>query len=141
MASLYSYAPWPASAALLYLTIVKRWQCCPFFLTFCFLGNFIFFTRPRQIRAANTSGECSFNMELRRGHTRWGGQQKECVKRRAELSVKAHPGCSERVSKLQGQADRPNLPAFLTACTPEGVEVRAWRFLSALFLHGDFVCR
>lgn len=29
---------------------------------------------------------------------KWGGQQKECVKRRAELSVQATPGCSERVS-------------------------------------------
>lgn len=54
----------------------------------------------QQIRASNTSGECSFNMELRRGHTQWGGQQKECVKRRAELSVKGTPGCSDRVSIL-----------------------------------------
>lgn len=51
-----------------------------------------------QIRASNTSGECSFNMEFRRGHMKWGGQQKECVKRRAELSVQATPGCSDRVS-------------------------------------------
>ena len=38
-------------------------------------------------------------MEVRRGHLKWGGQQKECVKRRAELSLKATPGCEERVSQ------------------------------------------
>lgn len=68
-------------------------------------------------------------MELRRGHTRWGGQQKECVKRRAELSVKAHPGCSERVSKLQGQADRSNLGGVSLLVPRKGL-----RFAPGVFL-------
>ncbi|CAM9713238.1 unnamed protein product [Choristocarpus tenellus] len=29
-----------------------------------------------EIRASNTSGECSYAMEFRRGHWDWGGQQK-----------------------------------------------------------------
>lgn len=53
--------------------------------------------QTKQIRASNTSGECSFDMEFRRGNMKWRGQQKECVKRRAELSVKAMPGCSDKV--------------------------------------------
>ncbi|CAN0039136.1 unnamed protein product [Laminaria digitata] len=60
-----------------------------------------------EIRASNTSGECSFNMEFRRGHTRWGGQQKECVKRRAELSVQATPGCSDRAKEFVNSAFKP----------------------------------
>lgn len=57
----------------------------------------------KQIRASNTSGECSFNMEVRRGHLKWGGQQKECVKRRAELSLKATPECSDKASLSVGE--------------------------------------
>ncbi|CBN77940.1 conserved unknown protein [Ectocarpus siliculosus] len=60
-----------------------------------------------EIRASNTSGECSFNMEVRRGHLKWGGQQKECVKRRAELSVKATPGCSDKAAEYVNSAFKP----------------------------------
>ncbi|CAM9825913.1 unnamed protein product [Ectocarpus sp. 8 AP-2014] len=60
-----------------------------------------------EIRASNTSGECSFNMEARRGHLKWGGQQKECVKRRAELSVKATPGCSDKAAEYVNSAFKP----------------------------------
>lgn len=51
---------------------------------------------------------------------KWGGQQKECVKRRAELSVQATPGCSDRVSgiffvKLQGEKAAPNRRLIVTS--------------------------
>ncbi|CAM9370711.1 unnamed protein product [Discosporangium mesarthrocarpum] len=49
-----------------------------------------------EIRASNTSGECSYGMELGRGNWHWGGQQKECVKRRAALSLSASPLCAEK---------------------------------------------
>ena len=48
-----------------------------------------------EIRAENLSGECSFIKELAR-MKQFSGHGAECVKRRALLSVKANPNCTER---------------------------------------------
>ena len=47
-----------------------------------------------QVRAANLSGDCSFGQELLRGNLGVRGQQRACVRRRAELSVALNPACS-----------------------------------------------
>jgi hypothetical protein len=58
-----------------------------------------------EIRAANLSGECSFLKELPRiitkdttqtGGKYFAGHGKDCVRRRAILSVRANPNCSDR---------------------------------------------
>eukprot|EP00300_Choanocystis_sp_HF-7_P022244 c21429_g1_i1.p1 GENE.c21429_g1_i1~~c21429_g1_i1.p1 ORF type:complete len:198 (+),score=30.08 c21429_g1_i1:141-734(+) len=46
-----------------------------------------------EIRASNLSGECKWSNEFNRGHYNYGGQQQECVKRRALLSVHKNPAC------------------------------------------------
>lgn len=138
-------------SSLLYLSIfvssTSCWQTVPCLNlssgTMCVVRSRV--TPPQkkqQIRASNTSGECSFNMEVRRGNLKWGGQQKECVKRRAELSLKATPGCEDRVS----QSVRPTLycccdllPTFWTGAgirnrQPQTQEVL--RFVVILVLDG-----
>lgn len=61
-----------------------------------------------QIRASSLSGDCNYTQELMRGHWRDKIEKhhevsekfeplftsKECVRRRAALSVKMHPECS-----------------------------------------------
>ena len=48
-----------------------------------------------EIRASSLSGECSFYEELSRGKFALSAGHQECVKRRAKLSLKMNPGCSE----------------------------------------------
>jgi inner membrane protease ATP23 len=48
-----------------------------------------------EIRAENLSGECSFFKEFWRMKS-FAGAGQECVKRRAMLSVRANPNCTER---------------------------------------------
>ena len=45
------------------------------------------------MRAANLSGDCSWRMEVDRGNFNFTGQQRACVRRRAELSVSMNPAC------------------------------------------------
>mmetsp|Transcript_30593 Transcript_30593/g.33421 ORF Transcript_30593/g.33421 Transcript_30593/m.33421 type:complete len:190 (-) Transcript_30593:59-628(-) len=47
-----------------------------------------------EIRASNLSGECSIAAELSRGHSQVRGGGKECVKRRATLSVSMNSSCT-----------------------------------------------
>lgn len=54
-----------------------------------------------EIRAANLSGDCRWSREITRGHYAISGQHQTCVKRRAVLSVRAHPNC-----KSEEQAER-----------------------------------
>lgn len=54
-----------------------------------------------EIRAANLSGDCSFDRELDRGNLnplRFGGTGKRCVRRRAQLSVAMHPDCPDEAA-------------------------------------------
>jgi mitochondrial inner membrane protease ATP23 len=39
------------------------------------------------------SGECSFKNELGRGHANYFKQFQKCIRRRAALSIAAHPDC------------------------------------------------
>lgn len=55
-----------------------------------FLGLYL---TGHQVRAANLSGECSIRPEFLRGNMKLFGAGKECVERRALLSVKANPSC------------------------------------------------
>ena len=51
-----------------------------------------------EIRAANLSGDCTFDREFDRGNVHplnFSGQGARCVRRRAELSVAMHPGCPD----------------------------------------------
>ena len=51
-----------------------------------------------EIRAANLSGDCTFDRELNRGNinpVRLGATGARCVRRRAQLSVAMHPGCPD----------------------------------------------
>jgi mitochondrial inner membrane protease ATP23 len=52
-------------------------------------------THLAQIRAANLSGDCSLGQELSRGNLleSFVGQHKQCVRRRALLSVSLNPYC------------------------------------------------
>mmetsp|Transcript_110 Transcript_110/g.140 ORF Transcript_110/g.140 Transcript_110/m.140 type:complete len:186 (-) Transcript_110:2036-2593(-) len=52
-----------------------------------------------EIRAANLSGDCHFKTELNRGNFGFKKQGEECVRRRAELSLKAHPQCKDIAKK------------------------------------------
>eukprot|EP00003_Mantamonas_plastica_P018241 TRINITY_DN298_c0_g4_i2.p1 TRINITY_DN298_c0_g4~~TRINITY_DN298_c0_g4_i2.p1 ORF type:complete len:113 (+),score=0.07 TRINITY_DN298_c0_g4_i2:162-500(+) len=48
-----------------------------------------------EVRAANLSGDCYMTRELMRGNLgNFMGQQRECVKRRAILSVKLNKKCN-----------------------------------------------
>lgn len=59
----------------------------------------IYFLLLLQIRAAALSGECSYIKELlRRGKVMPTGH-KECVKRRATLSIKMNPNCANNPEK------------------------------------------
>eukprot|EP01035_Chromulina_nebulosa_P022148 gene22148-28679_t len=46
-----------------------------------------------EVRASSMSGECNYIPELLRGNTALTGGHKNCVLRRAELSVSANPAC------------------------------------------------
>ena len=60
-----------------------------------------------EIRAASLSGDCNYKMEVLRGHLGIAGQHQNCVKRRAELSVRMNPYCSGK-----GQAEKAVEEAF-----------------------------
>ena len=52
-----------------------------------------------QVRAANLSGDCTAQMEWKRGRTPyWPGYQKSCVRRRAELSVSMNANCKHNAA-------------------------------------------
>ncbi|KAF0696797.1 Aste57867_12459 [Aphanomyces stellatus] len=46
-----------------------------------------------EIRAAALSGDCDWHLEVFRGHFNVAKQHQECVRRRAELSLKYNPLC------------------------------------------------
>jgi len=48
-----------------------------------------------EIRAAVLSGDCDYSMEVLRGNFRIKGKFRDCVKRRAALSVALNPNCKE----------------------------------------------
>lgn len=53
-----------------------------------------------EIRSANLSGDCDFSAEMGRMPltmmgTAWSGHQQQCVRRRAELSLRMHSQCAE----------------------------------------------
>ncbi|GMH32656.1 hypothetical protein BSKO_00490 [Bryopsis sp. KO-2023] len=52
-----------------------------------------------EIRAATLSGDCDLWQEFFRGNWKLKGQFQNCVKRRAELSVRMNPSCSEITAK------------------------------------------
>mmetsp|Transcript_12045 Transcript_12045/g.14034 ORF Transcript_12045/g.14034 Transcript_12045/m.14034 type:complete len:196 (+) Transcript_12045:125-712(+) len=52
-----------------------------------------------EIRAANLSGDCNMKAEFNRGNFGFKRQGEECVKRRAELSLTAHPQCKDIAKK------------------------------------------
>lgn len=56
-----------------------------------------------EIRAENLSGECSFWKELPRMSS-FKGHGRECVKRRALLSVRANPNCTARAEEYVNAA-------------------------------------
>jgi inner membrane protease ATP23 len=56
-----------------------------------------------EVRAENLSGECSFIKELPR-MKQFAGHGADCVKRRALLSVKANPQCTERAEEYLAAA-------------------------------------
>jgi mitochondrial inner membrane protease ATP23 len=53
-----------------------------------------------EIRASKLSGECTFVQELSRGNLGFIGYVKDCVKRRAILSVKTNPSCTEKAEQF-----------------------------------------
>jgi len=52
-----------------------------------------------EVRAANLSGDCHLKTEIQRRNFAFKGQGNRCVKRRAQLSLEAHPECKE-VAKI-----------------------------------------
>lgn len=48
-----------------------------------------------EVRAANLSGDCSYLNEARRRNFAVKHQGAQCVRRRAELSLQAHPHCAD----------------------------------------------
>ena len=54
-----------------------------------------------EIRAENLSGECHWLREMQNGRlvTDFSGHGAKCVKRRAELSVKANPNCADKAAE------------------------------------------
>lgn len=52
-----------------------------------------------EIRANHLSGDCHYKRELLRGFMKIRGHEQECVKRRALMSVKNNPYCSETAAK------------------------------------------
>ena len=59
-----------------------------------------------EIRAENLSGECGFWKEMPRiwKQSKFAGHGRECVRRRAVLSVRANPNCSERAEEYVDMA-------------------------------------
>jgi len=51
-----------------------------------------------EIRASNLSGECKWSQEFFRGNLGFHKQQKECVRRRATLSVSMNPNCPDEAT-------------------------------------------
>ena len=49
-----------------------------------------------EIRAANLSGDCRWSRELLRGNWRVRGQHRECVERRAILSLQGCMACKDQ---------------------------------------------
>ncbi|KAL6838846.1 hypothetical protein ACP4OV_031282 [Aristida adscensionis] len=52
-----------------------------------------------EIRANHLSGDCHYKRELLRGFMKIRGHEQDCVKRRALMSVKSNPNCSETAAK------------------------------------------
>lgn len=52
-----------------------------------------------EIRAANLSKECYFSRELTRGQYSFSDHHKDCVKRRATLSIKSHDMCNGKAEQ------------------------------------------
>lgn len=61
-----------------------------------------------EIRAANLSGDCDLGAEFTRGGVRdftVRGHQQKCVRRRAELSLSAHPHCVAAARGVKATVD------------------------------------
>ncbi|KAJ1271574.1 hypothetical protein BS78_06G137800 [Paspalum vaginatum] len=52
-----------------------------------------------EIRANHLSGDCHYKRELLRGFMKIRGHEQDCVKRRALMSLKNNPNCSEASAK------------------------------------------
>lgn len=69
-----------------------------------------------EIRAAHLSGDCGFYKEFTRGHVIPFGQHRDCVKRRATISVKSNPHCKQlgaiAVEKMMQQCIVDHEPFF-----------------------------
>ncbi|CAD6263302.1 unnamed protein product [Miscanthus lutarioriparius] len=52
-----------------------------------------------EIRANHLSGDCHYKRELLRGFMKIRGHEQDCVKRRALMSLKNNPYCSETAAK------------------------------------------
>ncbi|CAN6228587.1 unnamed protein product [Urochloa humidicola] len=52
-----------------------------------------------EIRANHLSGDCHYKRELLRGFMKIRGHEQDCVKRRALMSVRNNPYCSEAAAK------------------------------------------
>uniref|UniRef100_A0ACD5V6Q8 Uncharacterized protein n=1 Tax=Avena sativa TaxID=4498 RepID=A0ACD5V6Q8_AVESA len=52
-----------------------------------------------EIRANHLSGNCHYKREMLKGFLKIRGHEPECVKRRALLSVKQNPNCSDTAAK------------------------------------------
>ncbi|CAL0299145.1 unnamed protein product [Lupinus luteus] len=52
-----------------------------------------------EIRAAHLSGDCHYKRELLRGFTKFGGQGKECIRRRVMQSLATNPDCAGTAAK------------------------------------------
>ncbi|KAE9619892.1 putative peptidase M76, ATP23 [Lupinus albus] len=72
---------------------------CDVFL-FLILPQSIFLdVHVKQIRAAHLSGDCHYKRELLRGFTKFGGQGKECIRRRVMQSLATNPDCAGTAAK------------------------------------------
>ncbi|EMS65690.1 Mitochondrial inner membrane protease atp23 [Triticum urartu] len=65
-----------------------------------------------EIRANHLSGNCHYKRELMKGFLKIKGHEPECVKRRALLSVKNNPHCSEKAA--EAAVEKPFGNAFRT---------------------------
>lgn len=61
----------------------------------------LFLSVVLEIRAENLSGECHWLREMQNGRlvTDFSGHGAKCVKRRAELSVKANHNCADKAAE------------------------------------------
>ncbi|ORX98969.1 hypothetical protein K493DRAFT_213461 [Basidiobolus meristosporus CBS 931.73] len=64
--------------------------------------NNVYHVACTEVRAASLSGDCSWLMELRRGHFKFTKQHQACVKRRAILSLKSNPEFADVAEKAVG---------------------------------------